>query len=191
MEAWFCGLHQGQNIMLYLNSCSYVIVKRPVFLFPKGARSHRPTGSCRHLKSSESRSLLCLCLIWGKWSFSTALIATENNMKLKSDIFENMDWVSNLPVLVTSCFLLDTDGDNAWTALIFLWINLCILLTEVPKHCTTCILGDDLYCVSPLDTITATEKGNILFSNEDFMTSLSLPMPLLANHTPVIWGGRP
>lgn len=38
MEAWFCGLHQGQNIMLYLNSCSYVIVKRPGFLFPKRSK---------------------------------------------------------------------------------------------------------------------------------------------------------
>lgn len=171
-----------------------MIVKRPVFLFPKGASSHRPTGSCKHLMSLESRSLLCLCLIWGSQSFSTALIATENNMQQRSEIFESTDWVSHLPVLAIGHIVLS--AEYWWRkslncpCFIFLWINLCILLTEVPKHCCIHILGDNLYCVSALDTITAT-KGNILFCNEDFMTFLSSPVPGLANHTLVIWGGGP
>lgn len=74
---------------------------------------------------------------------------------------------------------------------ISLWIYLCIPLAEEPKHCCLHIWGDNLYYVSALDTITDTEKGNICFHNENLMTSLLSSVPLLANHTLVVWGGRP
>lgn len=141
-----------------------MIVKRPGFLFPKRSKITQTYWElcCEHLMSLESRSLLCLCIIWGSQSFSAALIATENNMQQKSEIFENTNWVFNLPVLVTSCFLLDTDGEKQ--PLVYFSVNQFMYSSyRVPKHCCIHILGDNLYYVSALDTITATERGTFYF----------------------------